>query len=85
MPFQGDLKVYDVTKYLKGHPGGAAVLLKVGGQNAQVEFDAQMHSEHATNQLKKYLLGVIGVSTRSVLANCLIDIFDVRRPTEPLR
>ena len=54
--------MYDVTKYLKGHPGGASVLLKVGGKNAQVEFDVQMHSEHAKNQLKKYLLGVISVS-----------------------
>ncbi|KAI1340724.1 FMN-dependent dehydrogenase-domain-containing protein [Xylariaceae sp. FL0016] len=31
-------KVYDVTVYLDHHPGGAAILLKQGGQDATAEF-----------------------------------------------
>jgi len=51
-----DGKVYDVTGFLKEHPGGPQPILLNGGQDASIEF----HSIHSTdaNQLKeRYCIG----------------------------
>ena len=45
------LQVYDVTKFLKLHPGGKKVLLGVGGQECTEQFN-QFHN--ATAVLAKY-------------------------------
>jgi len=49
--------VYDVTKYLDDHPGGAEVMLDVAGQNADEFFEDIGHSKEARQELKKYLIG----------------------------
>jgi cytochrome b5 len=54
---QGGPKVYDVTKYLDDHPGGAEVMLDVAGQNADEFFEDIGHSKEAREELKKYLIG----------------------------
>lgn len=53
----GGPKVYDVTKYLDDHPGGAEVMLDVAGQNADEFFEDIGHSKEAREELKKYLIG----------------------------
>mmetsp|Transcript_14552 Transcript_14552/g.23653 ORF Transcript_14552/g.23653 Transcript_14552/m.23653 type:complete len:135 (+) Transcript_14552:101-505(+) len=53
----GGPKVYDVTKYLDDHPGGAEVMLDVAGQNADEFFEDIGHSKEARNELAKYLIG----------------------------
>jgi cytochrome b involved in lipid metabolism len=53
----GGAKVYDITKYLDDHPGGAEVMLDVAGQNGDEFFEDIGHSKEARNELKKYLLG----------------------------
>jgi cytochrome b5 len=40
-------KVYDVTKYLDDHPGGAEVLLEQAGQDATDMFEDIGHSQDA--------------------------------------
>ncbi|RLN41642.1 cytochrome b5 isoform A [Panicum miliaceum] len=40
-----DGKIYDVTKYLEDHPGGADVLLEATGKDAKEEFDDAGHSK----------------------------------------
>ena len=45
-----DSDVYDVTKFLKTHPGGKAVLLALGGKDATSEF----YDFHARDVLDKY-------------------------------
>jgi cytochrome b5 len=55
--FLGGPKVYDVTKYLDDHPGGAEVMLDVAGQNADEFFEDIGHSKEARNELSKYLIG----------------------------
>ena len=49
--------MYDVTKYLDDHPGGAEVMLDVAGQDADEFFEDIGHSKEAREELKKYLIG----------------------------
>ncbi|KAF2027310.1 ferredoxin reductase-like protein [Setomelanomma holmii] len=50
-------KVYDVTKYLRDHPGGADVLLEVAGNDATQAYADVGHSEDADEILKSFLIG----------------------------
>ena len=49
--------MYDVTKYLDDHPGGAEVMLDVAGTNADEFFEDIGHSKEARLELAKYLIG----------------------------
>jgi cytochrome b involved in lipid metabolism len=51
------LQIYDVTKYLDDHPGGADVLLEVTGKDAKEEFDDAGHSESAKELMQDYFIG----------------------------
>ena len=57
--FTGGPKVYNVTDYLDDHPGGAEVLLDVGGQDADEFFEDIGHSKDARDELKKILVGTL--------------------------
>ena len=49
--------VYDVTEYVKDHPGGADVLVDVAGQDATVAYEDVGHSEDANEILETLLIG----------------------------
>jgi cytochrome b involved in lipid metabolism len=49
--------VYNITKYLDNHPGGAEVLLDVAGKDADEFFEDIGHSKDARAELKKHLIG----------------------------
>mmetsp|Transcript_12182 Transcript_12182/g.18305 ORF Transcript_12182/g.18305 Transcript_12182/m.18305 type:complete len:98 (+) Transcript_12182:174-467(+) len=49
--------VYDVTKYLDDHPGGAEVMLEMAGKYADDMFEDIGHSNEARKQLKDFLVG----------------------------
>lgn len=49
--------MYDVTKYLDDHPGGAEVMLDVAGQDADEFFEDIGHSKDAREELKQYYIG----------------------------
>lgn len=53
----GGPKVYDVTKYLDDHPGGAEVMLDVAGGDADAFFEDIGHSKEAREELKKHEIG----------------------------
>lgn len=53
-----DGKVYDCTRYLDEHPGGAASILLTAGQDASDEFN-DIHSQHAKQMLADYEIGVL--------------------------
>jgi nitrate reductase (NAD(P)H) len=53
------LEVYDVTKYLESHPGGADSITMNGGEDCTVEFEA-IHSKNAWKLLAKYQIGEVG-------------------------
>ncbi|OJJ67792.1 hypothetical protein ASPBRDRAFT_134420 [Aspergillus brasiliensis CBS 101740] len=52
-------KVYDITKYVQDHPGGADVLIDVAGQDATAAYEDVGHSEDANEILKTYFIGVL--------------------------
>eukprot|EP01080_Neovahlkampfia_damariscottae_P005334 gene5334-9143_t len=54
-------EVYDVTKFVKFHPGGKGILLNVAGLDATKEFEAF----HKLSVLQKYSKLVIGTSSNS--------------------
>ncbi|KAJ5220566.1 hypothetical protein N7468_009770 [Penicillium chermesinum] len=56
-------KVYDVTKYLKDHPGGVDVLLDVAGQDATAAYEDVGHSEDADEILESFLIGTLKDAT----------------------
>jgi cytochrome b involved in lipid metabolism len=58
--------VYDVSKYLDDHPGGAEVMLDVSGQNADEFFEDIGHSGDARKELKKYLIGTYKLSEEEI-------------------
>ena len=62
----GGSKVYNVTKYLEDHPGGAEVMLDVSGQNADEFFEDIGHSNEARTELKKYLIGTYKMSEEEI-------------------
>jgi len=62
--FVHDGKVYDGTKFLSAHPGGAESILMVGGQDATEEFNA-IHSSKAKGMLADYMIGLIGNKAES--------------------
>ncbi|KAL2845650.1 hypothetical protein BJY01DRAFT_263567 [Aspergillus pseudoustus] len=67
-------KVYDVTKYLEDHPGGAAVLIEVAGTDATQAFEDIGHSDEARQQLEPYYVGDLPDTEHA-------DTVEVYRPT----
>ncbi|KAI1877547.1 hypothetical protein JX265_003555 [Neoarthrinium moseri] len=61
-------QVYDGTKFLEGHPGGAASIFGVAGQDATEEFLA-IHSENAKRMMPDYHIGSLDEAARAALAN----------------
>jgi cytochrome b involved in lipid metabolism len=51
--------VYDITKYLRLHPGGEEILINLNGQNATTEFNDIGHSSSAKKMLEKFKIGSI--------------------------
>ena len=58
--------MYDVTKYLDDHPGGAEVMLDVAGQNADEFFEDIGHSKEAREELKKHLIGTFKIDAATL-------------------
>ncbi|PLN83885.1 hypothetical protein BDW42DRAFT_199917 [Aspergillus taichungensis] len=52
-------KVYDVTDYVRDHPGGADVLVDVAGTDATEAYEDVGHSEDANEILETYLVGTL--------------------------
>lgn len=51
--------VYDVTKYLRFHPGGTRLILQLAGKDATEDFLAIHHSNKARRILETYWVGQI--------------------------
>uniref|UniRef100_A0A286R227 Nitrate reductase [NADH] n=1 Tax=Ulva prolifera TaxID=3117 RepID=NIA_ULVPR len=63
-------KVYDGTKFLDDHPGGADSILMAGGEDATEDFDA-VHSDSAKKQLEQFYIAELAPEGVPVPANLL--------------
>jgi cytochrome b involved in lipid metabolism len=52
-------KVYDVTEYLRRHPGGEEVMQEYVGYDATMAFRGVGHSAAATRIMNKFLIGIL--------------------------
>lgn len=58
--------VYDLTKFLKEHPGGQEGILEKAGTDATHAFDVVGHSKHATEMLEKFKVGMLFASELNI-------------------
>ncbi|RDW93854.1 putative cytochrome b5 reductase [Aspergillus mulundensis] len=72
-------KVYDVTEYVRDHPGGPDVLLDTAGTDATEAYEEVGHSEDADEILRTYLIGTLKNATKRVRPQQVRLI----QPTEP--
>ncbi|XP_022235990.1 cytochrome b5-like, partial [Limulus polyphemus] len=52
-------KVYDVTEFLKEHPGGEEIILEYAGRDATLPFYGTGHSSDTVREMEKYWIGLI--------------------------
>lgn len=57
--------VYDVTKYMREHPGGEQVLAEVAGRDATREFEDVGHSAGARAMLAQYKVGCLAGAAKT--------------------
>ncbi|KAF7596544.1 hypothetical protein BBP40_001418 [Aspergillus hancockii] len=50
-------KVFDITKYLQDHPGGADILMETAGTDATEAFEDVGHSEDSIEIMQEFLIG----------------------------
>lgn len=51
--------MYDVTKYIRDHPGGDDILVEIGGLDGSEEFDAAGHSDDAWDITRSLHVGTL--------------------------
>ncbi|ORY58067.1 uncharacterized protein BCR38DRAFT_460916 [Pseudomassariella vexata] len=61
-------QVYDGTKFLEGHPGGAASIFGAAGQDVTEEFMA-IHSENAKAMMSDYHIGSLDKASKGIVAS----------------
>lgn len=50
-------RVYDVTQFLRDHPGGEDIIMEHAGRDATLAFHGTGHSRSAIEQMSEYLIG----------------------------
>lgn len=50
-------RVYDVTQFLRDHPGGEDIIMEHAGRDATLAFHGTGHSRSAIEQMSDYLIG----------------------------
>ncbi|EHK21296.1 uncharacterized protein TRIVIDRAFT_59656 [Trichoderma virens Gv29-8] len=56
-------KVYNITEYVRDHPGGADLLIDVAGRDATEAYEDVGHSEDADEILQTHLIGTLKDAT----------------------
>eukprot|EP00756_Hemistasia_phaeocysticola_P010606 Hpha_TRINITY_DN15031_c0_g3::TRINITY_DN15031_c0_g3_i1::g.123516::m.123516 len=68
MTNKGEHNVYDVTKYLDKHPGGASLLHDLAGHDATQDFNDVGHPKSAMDEREKYLIGKLNAEAVSQIS-----------------
>ncbi|XXH06122.1 hypothetical protein Hte_012567 [Hypoxylon texense] len=76
-------QVYNVTKYLNDHPGGAEVLIDTAGTDASEAFDNAGHSEDASEIMAEYRIGKLkGAGSRKAAKPVKVAASAAPKPKE---
>ncbi|KAI3388747.1 hypothetical protein SNEBB_003185 [Seison nebaliae] len=59
-------EIYDITSFIKEHPGGPQFLIDKGGNDDTVLYEEIGHSVAANEMLKDYRIGVLPENERKV-------------------
>eukprot|EP00871_Galdieria_phlegrea_P002214 jgi/Galph1/2994/GphlegSOOS_G1668.1 len=65
--------VYDVTSFVKTHPGGEDVLLLVAGEDATSEFHKAKHSIEAKKVMERFYIGTL-------IRDCILECDGLLKP-----
>ncbi|KAK3688144.1 nitrate reductase [Podospora appendiculata] len=76
-------QVYDGTKFLEGHPGGAASIIGAAGQDVTEEFLA-IHSENAKAMMPTYHIGALSAEAMALLASSSSDLLPASTTPRPV-
>ncbi|XP_076372794.1 cytochrome b5-like [Tachypleus tridentatus] len=52
-------KVYDVTDFLKEHPGGDDIILEYAGRDGTLSFHGTGHSSDTIREMERYCIGML--------------------------
>ncbi|ETN70406.1 putative cytochrome b5, partial [Necator americanus] len=61
--------VYDVSKFLNEHPGGAEVIAELAGKDATASFEDVGHSKDAREMAKEYLIGKVQATSAPTVSS----------------
>jgi len=62
-------KVYDITTFLKDHPGGDDVILDIAGRDVEEimrDTTGHVHSDSAYEMLEEYVIGRLGTDHTTI-------------------
>ncbi|KAI0432578.1 hypothetical protein F5Y09DRAFT_301268 [Xylaria sp. FL1042] len=78
-------QVYDVTSYLRDHPGGAEVLVDAAGKDASEEFDNAGHSEDASEIMAAYRVGKLRGGSKKAMSTVRLSVGVTARKPDTIR
>ncbi|KAM0713382.1 hypothetical protein Q7P37_010344 [Cladosporium fusiforme] len=80
MAIQG--KVYNVSEYVRDHPGGAEILLESGGSDATQAYHDVGHSEDADSILKSFCIGTVSDASKQLAPKVAVRLVQYSPPTK---
>jgi len=68
--------VYDLTRYISIHPGGAGEIIPYCGKDGTIAFAGASHSSYANSLLNSYFIGDFGatITTTPNLTGTIIPL-----------
>ncbi|RDW91541.1 hypothetical protein BP5796_02706 [Coleophoma crateriformis] len=78
-------KVYDVSAYREEHPGGAELLIEVGGTDSTQAFDDVGHSDDARELLEPLLIGALSAEDTQEVVEAYRPTYEVVATKSDLR
>lgn len=74
--------VYDVSEYVRDHPGGADVLLEAGGTDATQAYHDVGHSEDADSILESFCIGTVANACKTATLKAAVRLVQQPSPTK---
>lgn len=79
------LAVYDVSDYIRDHPGGADILLEAGGTDATQAYRDVGHSEDADSILESFCIGKVANASTTPAPKTAVRLVQQSAPAKQAR